>query len=212
MKKGIIILIISLTPILLAAQLDDYYSGYYIDNKGNKIEGLINISNKRTIKFLEDSTSGYQLIKLSIIKELNLEGKSFKVLQKISLKPEISLTPIKYKYVLAEKLVEGKIRIYKISSLMFTGTDFLKSQKRNYVMNDSTKVEEMKPTSEDVEDYFLLEKNQNEKLIQVRTGNKKFRQLLTNLTNDNKEAFKKINIQTKNYYNLFEIVEIYNSN
>jgi hypothetical protein len=217
----------------------EYAEGYYVDISGIKHEGQILIKSNKILFYASDSEEKKK-IKLTTIDTLVLNGKRFLVIKKMKLKAEMGINSDYFRTLITEELLVGKIKLYRTYAVtsMQSGLNmelipgaietvnqtFDLPQEGNYAPKKTTssytitKADRVNVTHNPLqtkqesygEEFYIIQKGKGE-YVQVKTGNKKFRKLITSLTQDNKEAFKEINIQEKDYYNLIEIINIYNS-
>lgn len=170
-----------------------YASDYYVDTLGTKHEGDIFVKTNNIVFYATDRDKK-ENIKLRTIDTLVLNTKRFLIIKKIKLKAELGITSDNFKNLLVEELIAGKINLYKTNAItgLQTGTTNPPRQ-ASYG-----------------EEYYIVQTEHSE-FAQVKTGNKKFRKLMTSLMEDNTEALDEININKKNYSNLIEIIKLYNS-
>jgi tetratricopeptide (TPR) repeat protein len=187
-----------------------FHKGFYVDTAGVKHNGFIEIKNGNKINYMPFTNTKEQKIRLKEVEYISINSRNFVVLHNVSVRAEMGISNEKFKHVLSEEIIFGKIRLFKTNIVTSIHNQIelgvvISIGPLTYTKNLTS----TGPAKHGEEFYFA--KKDSEKEVQIKTGDKKFRGQMKLLIKDNEKCLKSIDLEQKNYYNLFEIIKYYNS-
>ncbi len=220
MIKQILILLIFI-PFLTRGQYDDkndFVKGFYVDTAGIKFDGYLSVSGGSKVFFKPYLKSKAKKIKLKELSCLSNGRQRLVVLKDIKVKAELALVNdnvmdvfnTKFDDVLTQEIIYGKIKLYRTNIV----TSFQSPLKLSLGVSmwglSFYYMVPLEGTKKHGEEFYFVQKD-DEDLFQVKTGNKKFREQMLSLLEDNKPYLDSLNLGEHNYYDLLDIIRGYNN-